>query len=113
MGIVAAFGLILNITKTLVFGFGSLLDREMISLGIIVGICTIPGGLLGKWIVKNTDIEVHAVIVEILMLAGGCYFFISRPLNHLSRYGNYYLNNVICSDNVPVVFLAAILVLKI
>ena len=74
VGIVAALGLTLNITKTLVFGAGSLLDREMISLGIVVGLCTIPGGMLGKWIVKNTDIEVHTVIVEVLMFAGGCYF---------------------------------------
>ena len=74
VGIVAALGLTLNITKTIVFGAGSLLDREMISLGIVVGLCTIPGGMLGKWIVKNTDIEVHTVIVEVLMFAGGCYF---------------------------------------
>ena len=74
VGIVAALGLTLNITKTLVFGVGSLLDREMISLGIVVGLCTILGGMLGKWIVKNTDIEVHTVIVEVLMFAGGCYF---------------------------------------
>ena len=74
VGIVAALGLTLNITKTIVFGAGSLLDREMISLGIVVGLCAIPGGMLGKWIVKNTDIEVHTVIVEVLMFAGGCYF---------------------------------------
>lgn len=74
VGLIAALGLTLNITKTLVFGAGSLLDRELISLGVVVGLCTIPGGLLGKWIVKNTDIEVHTIIVEALMFAGGCYF---------------------------------------
>lgn len=74
VGLVAALGLTLNITKTLVFGLGSLLDSEMISLGILVGLCTIPGGLLGKWIVKNTDIEVHTVVVETLMFVGGWYF---------------------------------------
>jgi len=74
VGIVAALGLTLNITKTIIFGAGSLLDREMISLGIVVGLCTIPGGMLGKWIVKNTDIEIHTVIVEALMFAGGSYF---------------------------------------
>jgi len=58
----------------LVFGVGELLNREMVSLGILVGVFTIPGGLLGKWIVKNTDIGVHTVIVETLMFAGGCYF---------------------------------------
>lgn len=74
VGVVAALGLTLNITKSIVFGAGSLLDQELISLGVLVGVCTIPGGVLGKWIVKNTDIEVHTVIVETLMFAGGCYF---------------------------------------
>jgi len=74
VGLVAALGLTLNITKTLVFGAGDLLNGEMISLGVLVGVFTIPGGLLGKWIVKNTDIEVHTVIVETLMFCGGCYF---------------------------------------
>jgi len=74
VGIVAAMGLTVNITKTLVFGVGNLLDRELISLGVVVGICTIPGGLLGKWIVRNTSIEVHTLVVEALMFAGGCYF---------------------------------------
>ncbi len=74
VGIVAALGLTLNITKSLVFGIGDLLNAELISLGLVVGICTIPGGMLGKWIVKRSDVAIHTVIVEALMLAGGCYF---------------------------------------
>ncbi len=74
VGIVAALGLTLNITKSIVFGAGNLLDSTLLTLGFLVGICTIPGGMLGKWIVKNTHIEVHTIIVEILMFAGGCYF---------------------------------------
>lgn len=74
VGIIAALGLTLNVAKTIVFGAGELLNRELISLGLVVGLCTIPGGILGKWIVQNTDIEVHTLIVELMMLAGGCYF---------------------------------------
>ena len=74
VGLVAALGLTLNIAKSIVFGVGDLLDTELMSLGLLVGVCTIPGGMLGKWIVKNTDIAVHTVIVESLMFAGGCYF---------------------------------------
>lgn len=74
VGLVAAMGLTLNITKSIVFGAGDLLNSELISLGFVVGLCTIPGGMLGKWIVKNTRLEVHTVIVEALMFGGGCYF---------------------------------------
>lgn len=83
VGVVAALGLTVNITKTLVFGLGNLLDRELISLGLVVGLCTIPGGLLGKWIVKNSRVEVHTIVVEVLMFAGGCYFI----------YQGFYMHN--------------------
>jgi len=74
VGIVAALGLTLNVTKSLVFGAGKLLDQQLISLGLVVGICTIPGGMLGKWITKRSRVEVHTLVVESLMIAGGCYF---------------------------------------
>ena len=74
VGLVAALGLTLNITKSIVFGAGDLLNTELISLGFVVGLCTIPGGMLGKWIVKNSTVEIHTVVVETLMFAGGCYF---------------------------------------
>lgn len=74
VGLVAALGLTLNVTKTVVFGAGDLLDFRMISLGLVVGICTIPGGLLGKLIVRNSKVRVHTLVVETLMFADGCYF---------------------------------------
>lgn len=74
VGLVAALGLTLNLTKTIVFGAGELLDSRLISLGLVVGICTIPGGLLGKLIVKNSKVHVHTIVVETLMFVGGCYF---------------------------------------
>ncbi len=48
VGIVAALGLTLNISKNIVFGVGDLLNAELVSLGIVVGLFTIPGGMLGK-----------------------------------------------------------------
>ncbi len=74
VGVVAALGLTLNITKTLVFGAGELLDGRLITLGLVVGLFTIPGGLLGKLIVRNSKVQVHTLVVESLMFVGGCYF---------------------------------------
>ncbi len=74
VGIVAALGLTLNLTKTIVFGAGKLLDPALISLGLVVGICTVPGGMLGKYIVKRSKATVHTLLVETLMFFGGCYF---------------------------------------
>ena len=74
VGLVAVLGLTLNITKTAVFGAGELLDSRLMSLGLVVGIFTIPGGLFGKLIVRKSKVHVHTLVVETLMFAGGCYF---------------------------------------
>ncbi len=74
VGIVAVLGLTLNTTKTIVFGVGDVLNAKLVSLGLVVGLCTIPGGMLGKWIVKRSTVSVHTLVVETLMFAGGCYF---------------------------------------
>lgn len=74
VGLVAALGLTLNITKTVVFGAGELLDARLVSLGLVVGVFTIPGGILGKLIVRNSKVTVHTLVVETLMFFGGCYF---------------------------------------
>jgi len=48
VGIVAALGLTLKVTKSIVFGAGKLLDQQLISLGLVVGLCTILSSMLGK-----------------------------------------------------------------
>lgn len=84
VGIVAALGLTLNLTKTIVFGAGDLLNAELVSLGLVVGVCTIPGGLLGKWIVQRSTAHVHTLVVESLMFIGGCYFIYQGVFAHHS-----------------------------
>ena len=84
VGLVAALGLTLNITKTIIFGAGELLNSRLVSLGLVVGLFTIPGGMLGKFIVKNSKVSVHTLVVESLMFVGGRYFlyqgFFAAPI---------------------------------
>lgn len=74
VGLGAALGLTLNLVKSVVFGAGELLDYSLLVTGIAVGVFTIPGGLAGRAIVRRTSISIQALLVEILIFFGGCYF---------------------------------------
>jgi uncharacterized membrane protein YfcA len=74
VGTVAALGFGLNVTKSLVFGFSPLLDAALLTKGILIGLFTIPGAYVGRWIVRNTSLRVHSLFMEGLILCGGLYF---------------------------------------
>ena len=74
VGTVAALGLGLNVTKSLVFGFSPLLTQALAVQGMLIGLCTIPGAYLGRWIVRNTPIRVHTLFLETLIFCGAGYF---------------------------------------
>jgi len=71
---VAALGFGLNVTKSLVFGFSPLLTQTLAVQGLLIGLCTIPGAYIGRWIVRNTPIRVHTLFLEALILCGAGYF---------------------------------------
>ncbi len=74
VGMNAALGFVLNVTKTFIFGTSTLLDLKLFLTGIMVGIFTVPGAYTGRWIVRKTPIRIHTVIIEILIFIGGLYF---------------------------------------
>ena len=59
--------------ELLISGF-SVLDGELALMGVAVGLCTVPGNLTGRWIVRNTPIRVHIALVEAVVAIGGFYF---------------------------------------
>jgi uncharacterized protein len=74
MGTMAAVALTVNVTKAAVFGGFSVLTLSLAIAGFLVGLCTIPGNLAGRWVIRHTPIRVHIVFVEAVIIAGGCYF---------------------------------------
>jgi hypothetical protein len=71
---VAALGFGLNVTKSLVFGFSPLLTQALAVQGLLIGLCTIPGAYIGRWILRNTPIRIHTLFLEALILCGAAYF---------------------------------------
>ncbi len=74
-GTMAAVALTVNVTKAAVFGGFAVLDPGLAMAGFLVGLCTVPGNLTGRWIVRRTGVRVHILIVEAVIATGGCYFF--------------------------------------
>ena len=74
---VAMTGVMLNITKTVAFGFSPLLTTELALIGVALGLCTIPGHALGRWIVRRSSIRVHTLILESFVGLGAVYMLMS------------------------------------
>ena len=71
----AAIGIALNLTKTIIFGTSPLLNLPLIGVGIILGLCTMPGAWAGKWTLARTSIRAHTFLVEGIMVGGAVFFF--------------------------------------
>lgn len=74
VAVVAALGLALNSTKTVVFGISPLLDASMALKGLLIGLCAMPGAYTGRWIVTSTPVRIHTVFMEGFLLCGAGYF---------------------------------------
>lgn len=74
VAVIAALGLGLNLTKTIVFGISPLLDARLAIMGVLIGLCTMPGAFTGRWIVSHTPIRVHTLFMEVFILCGAGYF---------------------------------------
>ena len=77
IGVLAALGFTLNLTKSVVFGGIDLLDGPLMMTGVLIGLFTVPGAFVGRWIVTHTPIRIHTLVVEGLVLVGGVYFLYS------------------------------------
>lgn len=74
VGTVAIIGFTLNLTKAAVFSSTTVLTPALTALGIAIGLVSIPGVWCGRWILINTSIRLHTLLVEALIIAGGLYF---------------------------------------
>jgi uncharacterized membrane protein YfcA len=74
VGTLAVIALTTNLTRVAVFGGTHLLDWNYLALGLAVGLVTIPGNWLGRWILHRMSNERHAGLVDILTVIGAVNF---------------------------------------
>ncbi len=66
VGTMASVTLVMNILKLGVFGVTELMTLELFLLGVIVGLITIPGNWLGRYLLKGMSDQNHGVIIDLL-----------------------------------------------
>ena len=74
VAMVGALALGLNLSKTLVFGSSALMGSEMLFLGLAIGLFTLPGPFIGRWILKNTDVKIHSRFLDVFVFFSSLYF---------------------------------------
>ena len=67
----AAIAVIVNIAKIIAFGRLEALTVPLFTAAVAMGLCTVPGTWLAAWIVRRTDIRIHTLIMEALVVFGG------------------------------------------
>jgi uncharacterized membrane protein YfcA len=64
VGTMATVTLVMNALKLSVFGATDLISRDILYLGVAIGIITIPGNWLGRFILKKIKDNDHRIIID-------------------------------------------------
>ena len=71
----AALGLATNVLRVSVYSATDLLIGGYFTLGVLVGLMTIPGNWLGRMVLRRISGARHGLLVDILSVLGGLNFF--------------------------------------
>lgn len=71
----AVIALLTNATRLTVFGVSDLFNADIIIIGLLLGLVSIPGNWLGRYILRKISSDRHSGIVDILSIIGALNFF--------------------------------------
>ena len=74
IAMINATALVANTIKSSVFGKFDLLTPENITAGILIGVCSIPGMYIGRWLLRRTPVRIHVGFVECIVVLGSLNF---------------------------------------
>ena len=74
LGTDALIGLFNSLSRAGFYAWHGLLPLDMFIAGTLIGVCTVPGSWLAAQIVKRTDIRLHTLFMEGLIVVGGLVF---------------------------------------
>ena len=75
VGTLATITLAMNLIKISVFGVTALVTADLIILGVVAGIATIPGNMVGQMVLRKITDGVHGKAVDVMTLALVVNFF--------------------------------------
>ena len=70
----ASIGVFTNLARVSSYAGLGLIDLELLMIGILAGLATIPGNLLGRYILVRTKIKTHHLWLDLLTFCGGSNF---------------------------------------
>ena len=74
IGTDATIALIMNTAKVAVFSGNLRVDMQIALAGLLIGLCTVPGAFVARWLLKKFTVKTHAAIMDAIVLAGGAGF---------------------------------------
>jgi uncharacterized membrane protein YfcA len=66
VGTLATVTLVMNVLKLSVFGVTDLLNSQILLLGVMIGVMTIPGNWVGRSILRKMKDSDHRLIIDVL-----------------------------------------------
>jgi uncharacterized membrane protein YfcA len=80
----AAIAVLINIVKIFMFGTLDALTLKLFIIALLMGACTVPGTWLASCIVKRTNVRIHTMAMEVLIICGGGFLLIDSLLNQMN-----------------------------
>jgi uncharacterized membrane protein YfcA len=74
IGTDAIVSVIMGAAKIALFGSVARLDAELALAGVLVGLCTVPGGFVARRLLAAIPMKVHTAVMDAVVLGGGASF---------------------------------------
>ena len=74
LGTDAMISVLTNFCRVGGFTSVGLLNLQLIILGIIIGVMTIPAAYIGRYLVVRMGVKIHTVLLDGVVILTGCYF---------------------------------------
>ena len=70
----ALVSIVMGLTKVAMFGSLARLPADLALAGLAIGMCTIPGAFVARWLLRHIPMRIHTAVMEVIVLIGGAGF---------------------------------------
>jgi uncharacterized membrane protein YfcA len=84
LGTDAAVAVLINIVKVFMFGTLDALTLNLFIIALAMGVCTVPGTWVASCIVKRTNVRIHTMVMEVLIICGGGFMLFDSLMKRLA-----------------------------
>jgi uncharacterized membrane protein YfcA len=71
IGTDAVIGVLVSALRAALFGSFDLISAQIVLLGVLIGLATIPGAFFARWLMKRMPIRLHVAIIEVFVVGSG------------------------------------------